>query len=158
MSKEVKTALIAMDGSEYSKFAFQFYVDNLHTASDKIILVHCVEMYNVANSPMMFSAPFAVNKDAISTMLKEEEAKTKIELEKYAKMLKDAKLQGTVKSIHSIKPGEGIVKMSKDEKVSYIVIGSRGLGTIRRTLLGSVSDYVVHHADVPVMVCRPYGK
>lgn len=34
-------------------------------------------------------------------------------------------------------------------------MGSRGLGTIRRTILGSVSDYVVHHANVPVVVCPP---
>ncbi len=33
-------------------------------------------------------------------------------------------------------------------------MGTRGMGTIRRTLLGSVSDYVVHHAHCPVTVCR----
>ena len=35
-----------------------------------------------------------------------------------------------------------------------IVLGTRGQGTVRRTILGSVSDYVVHHAHVPVTVCR----
>ena len=34
-----------------------------------------------------------------------------------------------------------------------IVIGTRGQGTVRRTFLGSVSDYVVHHAHCPVAVC-----
>jgi nucleotide-binding universal stress UspA family protein len=33
-----------------------------------------------------------------------------------------------------------------------VVIGRRGLGGIRRALLGSISDYVVHHAGVPVIV------
>ena len=36
-----------------------------------------------------------------------------------------------------------------------IVMGSRGIGNIRRTILGSVSDYTVHHADVPVTIVPP---
>jgi nucleotide-binding universal stress UspA family protein len=34
------------------------------------------------------------------------------------------------------------------------VMGSRGLGGIRRALMGSVSDAVVRHAHCPVMVVR----
>lgn len=35
-----------------------------------------------------------------------------------------------------------------------IVIGSRGFGRIRRTLMGSVSNFVVHHSPVPVALCK----
>ena len=35
-----------------------------------------------------------------------------------------------------------------------IVIGTRGANALRRTLMGSVSDSVVHHAHCPVLVCR----
>ncbi len=35
-----------------------------------------------------------------------------------------------------------------------IVTGSRGMGKVRRTILGSVSDYLVHHSICPVVVCR----
>ena len=31
-------------------------------------------------------------------------------------------------------------------------MGTRGLSTIRRTVLGSVSDYVLHHTTIPVAV------
>lgn len=51
-------------------------------------------------------------------------------------------------------PGEQIVRVAEDEGADFIVTGSRGLGTIRRTLLGSVSDYIVHHSPVPVFVCK----
>jgi len=52
----------------------------------------------------------------------------------------------------SSKPGEAICKVSKEKNAVLVVVGSRGLGTIRRTLLGSVSTYVVHHSDVAVTV------
>lgn len=49
-------------------------------------------------------------------------------------------------------PGQEICKVAKKEGATFIVIGSRGAGTVRRTILGSVSDYVVHHAHIPVVV------
>jgi nucleotide-binding universal stress UspA family protein len=52
------------------------------------------------------------------------------------------------------KPGEVICKLAHEEKAELVVIGTRGLGKVRRTLLGSVSDFVVHHSHVPVLVCR----
>ena len=47
-------------------------------------------------------------------------------------------------------PGEVIVNNADKHKASMIVMGTRGFGLIRRTVLGSVSDYVVHHSKVPV--------
>lgn len=63
---------------------------------------------------------------------------------------------GKVKSISGV-PGEVIAQLAKDEKASLIVTGTRGMGKIRRTFLGSVSDYVIHHAHVPVLVARHKG-
>ena len=51
-------------------------------------------------------------------------------------------------------PGEAIVKAAEDDKADMIIMGSRGLNRYRRTLLGSVSDYVLHHAHCPVCICR----
>ncbi len=53
-----------------------------------------------------------------------------------------------------MKPGSVIVEIAKREKADMVVMGTRGLGSIRRTILGSVSDYVVHHSHCPVVVCR----
>ena len=52
----------------------------------------------------------------------------------------------------SFNPGEGICAAAKKENVDMIVMGTRGLSTLRRTVLGSVSDYVLHHTNLPVAV------
>ncbi|KXJ07050.1 uncharacterized protein LOC110251703 [Exaiptasia diaphana] len=49
-------------------------------------------------------------------------------------------------------PGPTICKVAKENEVALIVLGSRGLTKMRRTILGSVSDYVVHHSHLPVCV------
>lgn len=38
-----------------------------------------------------------------------------------------------------------------------LVVGCRGLGPVRRMLLGSVSQAVLHHAPCPVAIVRPSG-
>jgi nucleotide-binding universal stress UspA family protein len=38
-----------------------------------------------------------------------------------------------------------------------LVVGSRGLGTVQRILMGSQSEEIVHHAQVPVLVLRSAG-
>jgi nucleotide-binding universal stress UspA family protein len=49
---------------------------------------------------------------------------------------------------------EAIVDVAEDLGAGLIVMGSRGLGGIRRALMGSVSDAVVRHAHCPVLVVR----
>jgi nucleotide-binding universal stress UspA family protein len=51
-------------------------------------------------------------------------------------------------------PGHAIVKSAKEGKFDVIVIGARGRGVIKETFFGSVSNYVVHKSDVPVLVVK----
>lgn len=51
-------------------------------------------------------------------------------------------------------PGESLIKAAEQQNVDLIIAGSRGHGTLRRTIMGSTSDYIVHHSHVPVMICK----
>ena len=55
------------------------------------------------------------------------------------------------------KPGEGIVKIVEEEHANLIIIGTRGIGSVKRALMGSVSEYVVRNSNVPTLVI-PYKK
>jgi nucleotide-binding universal stress UspA family protein len=52
-------------------------------------------------------------------------------------------------------PAEAILSLVDQERADLIVMGSRGQSTTTRLLLGSVSDAVVHHAQVAVLIVRP---
>ena len=52
-------------------------------------------------------------------------------------------------------PDEKIVLLAERLGADLISMGSRGLGPLRRVLLGSVSDSVVRHFHGPVLVVRP---
>jgi nucleotide-binding universal stress UspA family protein len=52
------------------------------------------------------------------------------------------------------RPDEEIVKLAEEVDAGMIVTGNRGLGGVRRVLLGGVSGSVVRHARCPVLVVR----
>ena len=85
--------------------------------------------------------------------------------EKYFRKLKEFALApagGTAEEMHvpyqtrqeEGHPGTEIVRLSEKEGCDLIVMGSRGLSDVRAFLLGSVSEYVVHHAHCPVLIVR----
>src|SRR5918912_1800955 len=52
------------------------------------------------------------------------------------------------------RPDRVVVNLSEEIGAGLIIMGSRGLGGVRRALMGSVSDSVVRHAHCPVMIVR----
>jgi nucleotide-binding universal stress UspA family protein len=51
-------------------------------------------------------------------------------------------------------PADKIISVAEREKADLIVVGHRGLSTIQRWMLGSVSGRVLGYAHCPVLVVR----
>ncbi|MDF2855873.1 MAG: Universal stress protein family protein [Neobacillus sp.] len=51
-----------------------------------------------------------------------------------------------------------IAQLAEDLKAMYIVMGSRGMGLIRGTVLGSVSSGVLHETDIPMVIIPQKDK
>jgi len=75
------------------------------------------------------------------------------ELLEARKLLREAGIEATL-----IEPGgdpaKTIERVAEEREYDTIVIGSRGLGTIARTLQGSVSEHVAANAHATVVVAR----
>jgi nucleotide-binding universal stress UspA family protein len=50
-----------------------------------------------------------------------------------------------------------LIKQIAEGNHDLVVMGSRGRGTLRAALLGSVSHYVLHHSPVPVLIVHANG-
>ncbi|WAR25049.1 Y1388-like protein [Mya arenaria] len=131
-----------------------FYLGNIRKENDKVYLIHTVEINSVLHSTQWYSSPYSFDKEMLLNLLEEEKKKIRHKLEAFAVLLKEAGIDGTVKSIHAETPGEGVLKAVEEIGASLVVLGCRGMGKLRRTFMGSVSDYVLHHAPVPVLICR----
>jgi nucleotide-binding universal stress UspA family protein len=56
--------------------------------------------------------------------------------------------------IENPRPHEGILQVADDKKCDLIVMGSHGRGGVSGILLGSVTNRVMAHTKLPVLVCH----
>ena len=56
------------------------------------------------------------------------------------------------KVFQDISPAKGLTELSREAQL--VIVGSRGRGTLADSILGSVSQNLIHHAECPVLVVR----
>ncbi|XP_065644819.1 universal stress protein YxiE isoform X2 [Hydra vulgaris] len=149
---ECRRVLIAVDGSDYAEKAFEFYVENIRKEKDFLILVHCATPPKL---PLLsFSEPLALPADEWLNSIVTENKKSQTVMEKFELLCESIKIPKKT-LIANGKPGQAIIETAKTEGANLIVMGTRGLNTMRRTFVGSVSDYVLHHSSIPVTIVPP---
>ena len=140
--------LLATDGSEEAELAALRAVDLADATDSELHVVH------VGVVPIFLqSYPGTLGYER--RLYEEIEEISRELLRKQSWRVKAA--GGTVAGTH-LRMGEvdlEIVALAKELGADLIVMGSRGLGGVRRALMGSVSDSVVRHAHCPVLVVRP---
>jgi nucleotide-binding universal stress UspA family protein len=148
--------LVATDGSREAQLAAQSAADlSMKTHSE----VHLVHVFGIApvgppvypEASTLQSAEFEAESDQRHTIT-ERRAREVLDAEVH----RIRSLGATVAGEHLLegRVAPGIVGLAEDLGAGLIVMGSRGLGGIRRALMGSVSEKVVRHAHCPVMVVR----
>ncbi|EDO44746.1 predicted protein [Nematostella vectensis] len=152
---EKRRVVIPVDGSQHSERAFNWYRQHVHEPGDEVLIIHTQEQPTIPSSPYAYGG--TVLPDEWNKAVDECIVNAKKLIEEYNKKCKE---QGMTCRLFkgSGQPGETICQLAKDLSAKHVVMGSRGCGTIRRTLLGSVSDYCVHHSSVPVTVIPPTKK
>ena len=140
--------LLATDGSEEAELAALSAVD-LADATDSEL--HVVHVGVVPSFLVSYPGTLGYN----GKLYEQIQEQSRELLRKESWQVKVA--GGTVARAH-LRMGEvdlEIVSLAKELGADLIVMGSRGLGGVRRALIGSVSDSVVRHAHCPVLVVRP---
>lgn len=148
METRERRVMIAMDGSVHSEYAFNWYLTTFRLPQDVVLLVHCVQRHDQFHAALGMS-----DVKTVCDILDREEKEEKSLQKQLEQKLTENKLTGSVKTGVG-KPGEFVVSTAERENADVIICGCRGMGKVRRTLTGTVSDYLVHHAHVPVVVCR----
>jgi nucleotide-binding universal stress UspA family protein len=136
----MKRILIATDGSKASDAALEEGTELARHLGAAVLFV-----YVTPYPPALLDQPYYQRK------LTRETADAREAIEHATAVAGDHGVQADWE-IFEGDPAAEILHAAREWEVDLIVIGSRGLGAVVGTLLGSVSRAVVHGADRPVLV------
>jgi len=139
--------LVCTDGSEYSKKALQQAIeiaDGCKVNEVTILHVYDTKITNILSYSSEIITPDLINQ--YQQMLEEDKKKKEKMLLEAKKIFQDKKIKARTIFKEGI-PSETIIQVAKEEEVDLIVIGSRGLGGLKKVLLGSVSNSVIQEAE-----------
>lgn len=142
------TILLAVDGSEEASVTAQTAADLAQRTNSELHVIHVGEVKPV----------FHPERRGYLARNEELQAEARRLLEEQVDGIKSA--GGTVSKAHLRmgRPDEEIVGLAEELGADLIATGSRGVGGMRRALMGSASDSVVRHAHCPVLIVRPEQK
>src|SRR5215212_9924820 len=143
--------LLAADRSKEAELAFASAADLSEKTGSELHVVY------VGHVPLVaYESPgaTALDRDLLGRMQQGAEQEARTMLDELVRRV--GKTGGEVAGVHARlgRPDAQIVGVADELGAGLIVLGSRGLGPLRRALMGSVSDSVVRHAHCPVLVVR----
>lgn len=136
--------LVAIDGSKYSDKALNVAIELSRKFNATLYIMHVIE------------------KPPVLTVVKSQEEIILKALKEHAdRLLAKALLKAENKGVDTKlileegKPGPKIREAAEKLGIDLIVVGSRGLGTISKFILGSVSDFLVRRCvNKAVLIVR----
>ena len=146
----LKTILVPIDGSDCANRAVDFAGDLASKFDAKIVLLHAIHYPSEG-------LPDELHRYAVSEHLDGPGEIDRI----VEKVLQSSEIRANNSGAEDVSsqsrrgdPAQLILDAAKTMGADMIVMGSRGLGELKGPLVGSVSNKVIHHADVPVTIVR----
>ena len=151
----MKTILVPIDGSEYSERAILKAKELAECLGSKIILMNIMSIVTTVSyypNPRFAQASAGIDWPSLYEKAKEKSAKL---IEESKNLLHGVDVETVILDEPSGKFATAIVEFANEHNVDLIVMGSNGMGSLRRRLyLGSVTTKVLHMTEKPVMVIQ----
>eukprot|EP01134_Creolimax_fragrantissima_P004729 CFRG4729T1 len=153
MGKVPRVVLFAVDWSDASLHAVQWSKDNFLRSDDQLKILWVLPDYTEVD--MDDNGHISVPSDCSK--------QTKQKVERANHMLQDLKadLEKDEYDLELfVESGDprGFIPLYSDKlEADTVIMGNRGTNSIKKMLLGSVSDYCVHECKCPVLIVRRKG-
>ena len=151
--------LIAIDGSTTSRKVFEAGLSLGKTTGASLMLLHVLSSEEKDNpGPFIYSdLKYNPNVEPILEAYREQWQKYEQQGREFLQSLTNEATKAGVKTEFKQTvgySGRNICELAQTWSAELILVGSRGLTGLKEMLLGSVSNYVTHHAPCSVLIVR----
>ena len=152
--------LVAIDSSAIGKYVFNEALSIAKATGASLMLLHVLslEEQNLPDMPVIASFNYytGMNGAFLEVYREQWQAFEQQGLSLLRSHQDEAKRAGvaTEFSQNAGSPGRTICNVAQSWKADLIVVGRRGLAGLSELLLGSVSNYVLHHAPCSVLTVQ----
>ncbi len=143
----MKNILVPTDFSDQAEKALKVAAQLARKFDGEIFLLHMLEL------PLQLIDPVG---GSGSHNLPEALFFMKLAHQRFASLMKSPYLKGIKvhETVEFHRAFDGIMEISKDKKIDLIVMGSHGASGIREMFIGSNTEKVVRHSEIPVLVIK----
>jgi nucleotide-binding universal stress UspA family protein len=140
----MKKIIVPIDFSEYSEFALEAAASIAKKHNSELIILHMLELSNAIISTDSNS----LNEEAVFYL--------KLAEKKFETFLNKPYLEGLeiTPIIKHFKVWSEINELANEHQANLIVMGSHGVSGIKEAIVGSNTEKVVRHSDIPVLVIK----
>jgi nucleotide-binding universal stress UspA family protein len=149
-ARPLARALVAVDGSPDALLAVQFLASLPLARAVRIRLLGVLEAAGSAGAARPARGEVAA---AVAALRQERRAELHRALERAAAEL-EAGARRVSRAIVAGTPADAIAAAAGRLRPDLVVLGARGIGAVRRLLLGSVSDRVLREVRCPVLIVK----
>ena len=142
-----KHILVPVDGSETAKLAVDKAIGLAKAFDSRVTVIYVIDPYPFTGVGTDFAYGHAEYLSAATA-----EANTAIHAARSAMEQAAVKVDSSVVESHA--PWRGVVQTAKAVQADLIVIGSHGRSGLEKLVLGSVTQAVLAHTHLPVLVVR----
>jgi nucleotide-binding universal stress UspA family protein len=150
-----KKILVCLDGSELAEQILPFAVEQAFHFNGKLILLKVFTEPGFVGLAVPGFPAVRLETGGVEKQIKKEEEEAKKYLDTVAaQILAQKGLKADCAAVLGV-AGEAIVKYTEENNIDLITLATHGRSGPGRVILGSVADFVIRHARVPLLLIRP---
>ena len=140
----MKKIIVPIDFSEHSEYALEAAANLAQKYDSELIVLHMLELSNA----ILIADENSINEEAVFYL--------KLAEQKFEAFLDKPYLEGieVTPIVKHFKVWSEVNDVANKHEANLIIMGSHGASGVKEVLVGSNTEKVVRHADVPVLVIK----
>ena len=144
--------LVCLDGSKLAEQILPYVIEEAIRFRSKLVLLQVIATHTVT---VVEAGASAIAVEAAAQQMEREQKDAKAYLEALTQSLRKKGVDAEYVTLQGLQTGQTIVDYANEHGVDLIAIVTHGRSGLGRLVFGSVADFILREAGLPILVIKP---